>query len=95
MVGLLVALCSVDLLATIAHLDAGGSEANPWMDWLLQVGGVAGFACAKLLATGLGALVLLIHVRFPGVRSALIALVMVYAGLSVWHGVVAVDRWML
>jgi hypothetical protein len=85
-------LCSLDLLLTLVHLGAGGGEANPLMEVVLAGSGTAGFVLAKL---GLGlpaALFLLLHVRFRGVLWALQALVLVYAGLMVWHGVVAFDR---
>lgn len=95
-VGLFLAvllLSVVDLVLTFAHLGEGGEEANPVMAWFLNQGGDSGFVAAKFGATLVGATVLLLHVRFRGVRQALRGLVGIYLVLMLWHGVVALDRW--
>ncbi|MCA8956636.1 MAG: hypothetical protein KDC87_11225 [Planctomycetes bacterium] len=90
--GAIVLLSGVDLVLTLLHLQGGGDEANPAMAWALAAGGEGGFAWSKVLATGFGALVLLLHSRFPRVRGIMFALVVVYLGVMVWHAVVAFDR---
>lgn len=90
--GALLAMSAIDLLATLLHLHGGGTEANPLMAWTLVEGGATGFATAKLLATGVGALVLLLHVRFPGVRACLRMLVGLYGLVMLWHILVTWDR---
>lgn len=89
--GILV-MSGVDLWTTLLHLEFGGSEANPMLAWTYDAGGDLVFALVKVLATGLGAFALLVHVRFVGVRCALQVLVWIYALVMLWHAVVAVDR---
>ena len=87
-----VAMSTIDLLATLLHLADGGDEANPLMAAALSASGNAGFAVTKLLATAGGGVFLLLHVRFAGVRRALQLLVATYALVMLWHVVVAIDR---
>ena len=84
----LITLSLMDLVMTLAHLNAGGTEANPIMAWFVQHTGTVGFGVAKMSGTALGALLLLIHVRFKGVARILQLLVVGYLVLLVWHGVV-------
>ncbi len=88
----LVTLSLTDLILTLVHVNAGGAEANPVMAWFLAQGGAPGFSVAKLILTLGGALVLLVHIRFPGVRRILTGLVGVYLALIIYHGYVAWDR---
>lgn len=81
-----------DLVLTLVHLADGGEEANPIMAWLLDVGGVVGFAVGKLAMTGAAALFLLLHVRFRGTRFALWGLGVIYLGLMGYHAVAFLDR---
>ena len=88
-----VALASVlDLVLTIVHLRAGGSEANPVLAWLLAEYGEWVFGAVKLSMTTFGALFLLLHARFPLARLGLLLGAAVYAALLIWHGVVAAGR---
>lgn len=81
---MLVALCLADLLLTLDVLKRGGSEANPLMQWALDQG-VPVFVGLKLGLTLLGALVLLVRVRFRGIRVALVALLALYVALIGYH----------
>jgi hypothetical protein len=80
----LVGLCLADLLMTLDVLRQGGEEANPVMRWALDQG-VPVFAGLKLGVTLLGALVLLLRVRFRGMRAALGILLGLYLALIGYH----------
>jgi hypothetical protein len=80
----LLLLCIADLVMTLDVLQHGGSEANPIMRWALDLG-VPVFVALKLGLTLLGALVLLIRVRFRGMRAALVGLVVLYVALIGYH----------
>jgi len=82
--GVLV-LSLLDMAFTLFHLNAGGTEANPVMDFALQVGGHFGFKVVKILTTVLGLLVLLVHVRFKRVRTLLTFAFVVYSALFLFH----------
>ena len=81
-----------DLGLTILHLRAGGTEANPIMDWFLLHGGIPAFAGAKVALTTGPVLFLLLHARFRGTWPALIGLSVLYAVLLGYHAVAAWDR---
>jgi len=78
-------LSMLDLIFTLIHLDAGGREANPVMDWFLQVGGTDAFSVAKFLFTVIGLLVLLVHAKFDRVKSLLTFAFTVYGLLFFFH----------
>ena len=80
----LIGLCVADLLLTLDVLEKGGSEANPLMLWALEQG-VPVFVGVKLGLTLLGASVLLVRVRFRGIRVALAALLVLYVALIGYH----------
>lgn len=86
-VALLLLLCVADLLLTLDVLARGGEEANPVMRWALERG-TGTFVALKLGLTLLGALVLLVRVRFRWMRHALLGLVAAYVVLIGWHAVV-------
>lgn len=86
-VAALLALCVADLLLTLDVLERGGEEANPVMRWALERG-TGTFAALKLGLTLLGALVLLVRVRFRWMRQALLGLVAAYVLLLGWHAVI-------
>ncbi|MEM8884044.1 MAG: DUF5658 family protein [Planctomycetota bacterium] len=83
--GGVVVLSFLDLVFTLIHLQAGGREANPVMDYFLQTGGTDAFIIAKSLFTLLGVSVLLLHVRFDRVRFLLRMAFVLYAALFVFH----------
>ena len=83
-VAALLVLCIADLLLTLDVLRKGGSEANPLMQWALDQG-VPVFVGLKLGLTLLGALVLLVRVRFRGIRVALAVLLALYVALIGYH----------
>jgi hypothetical protein len=87
-----LALSVLDLGLTIAHLDAGGSEANPLLAAVLAGGGLLAFVAAKLGLTLMALFVLLLHTRFPLGRLGLTIGFTLYASLMAWHGVVAAAR---
>jgi len=82
--GVLV-LSVLDMVFTIVHLNAGGTEANPVMAWTLEWGGHGLFKAVKLATTLLGLVVLLVHVRFRKVKSLLTFAFLLYAGIFVFH----------
>ena len=82
--GVLV-LSFADLIFTLVHLSVGGKEANPVMDWFLQVGGTHGFTIAKTAFTLLGVSVLLLHIRFDRVKLLMRLAFALYLALFVFH----------
>ena len=52
-------LSLLDMVFTLIHLEAGGTEANPVMAWALEWGGHGGFKAVKIVTTVIGLLVLL------------------------------------
>ena len=83
-VGVLV-LSMLDMIFTIIHLNVGGVEANPVMEWVLSVGGQPMFIAVKIASTLIGLFVLLIHVRFTRVRPLLTFAFILYVGIFVFH----------
>lgn len=88
----LVLASVADLGLTLLHLQQGGTEANPIMDWFLVRGGTAAFVAAKLALTAVPAGFLLLHARFRGTKLALCGLAGMYAALLAYHAVAAWDR---
>ena len=78
-------LSVLDMVFTLVHLNAGGTEANPVMAWVLEWGGHDGFRWVKLAATFIGLAVLLVHVRFKRVRNLLTFAFLLYLGIFVFH----------
>jgi len=78
-------LSMLDLVFTLVHLDAGGKEANPVMDWFLTWGGTDAFSVAKILFTVVGLLVLLVHIKFDRVKGLMRFALGVYALLFLFH----------
>lgn len=83
---------SVDLGLTLLHLEGGGGEANPIMDWFLTLGGIPAFAAAKLVMTTVPVLFLLLHARFRGTWVALLGISAMYLALMGYHAIAAWDR---
>ena len=79
-----VLLSVADLTLTLTYLSLGGEERNPIMAAFLEHS-EASFIAVKFGVTVLGALFLLVHVKFRRVRKALIGLVVCYVGLIVYH----------
>lgn len=82
--GVLV-LSFADLVFTLVHLSVGGKEANPVMDWFLQIGGTHAFTIAKTVFTLLGVSVLLLHVRFERVKLLMRLAFTLYLALFIFH----------
>ncbi|HEX5136771.1 MAG TPA: DUF5658 family protein [Planctomycetota bacterium] len=78
-------LSLLDMVFTLVHLEAGGTEANPVMAWALEWGGHDGFKAVKIATTVIGLLVLLVHVRFRRVRALLTVAFLVYAAVFAFH----------
>jgi len=78
-------LSGLDLVFTLLHLGAGGTEANPVMAWFLDVGGIDAFTIAKTLFTLVGVCVLLLHARFHRVRTLFRAAATLYGLLFLFH----------
>jgi len=82
--GVLV-LSVLDMVFTIFHLNHGGTEANPVMAWMLDMGGQPLFMAVKLVSTFAGLFVLLVHVRFRRVKSLLTVAFVLYLGIFIFH----------
>ncbi|MHC4339544.1 MAG: DUF5658 family protein [Planctomycetota bacterium] len=89
--GILV-LSLLDMVFTLIHLEAGGTEANPLMAWTLAWGGNPAFTSVKLVSTLLGLFVLLIHVRFRRVKTLLGLAFALYAGIFLFHTYLSLVR---
>jgi len=84
---LVVALCGLDVLLTLDVIQRGGEEWNPVMRLALELG-VWPFVIIKLAITGIGALILLVRVRFRGMRVVLAGVALLYILLMGWHAYV-------
>jgi hypothetical protein len=83
----IILACTADLYLTLDYLRQGGEEWNPLMAHALELGeGV--FIGVKMGITVAGLLVLLLRVRFRGVRRALQVILLLYGGLLCWHAAV-------
>ncbi len=80
----LLLLTVTDALATLHILGKGGTELNPLMRSALEVGN-GYFLLSKLGISLVGATLILMHARFPGVRKALAGLLLLYGGVVVYH----------
>ena len=78
-------LSLLDMVFTIVHLNAGGTEANPAMAWILAVGGQQLFIVVKTASTFIGVFVLLVHVRFRRVRPLLTFAFLMYLAIFAFH----------
>ena len=73
-----------DAYFTMRWLDRGGREANPFMDFFLDIGPTA-FLLQKCLVVGFWLLLLLVHKNFRFARLGLYASLAVYFVLMVVH----------
>jgi len=80
-----------DALMTLLWLERGGREANPIMEFFLDIGPWA-FLVQKCLVVGLWLVILLIHKNFRLARIGLYSALVVYGTLMIVHfGIVAFD----
>jgi len=80
-----------DAFLTMLWLQRGGREANPIMDFFLDIGPGA-FLLQKCLVVGVWLVVLLVHKNFRFARLGLYASLVVYALLMIVHfGILAFD----
>lgn len=86
----LMVMSVLDSIFTLIIIERGGSEANPFMDILLQYS-VWAFVGFKMFLTGIPAIMLsatgnlMLFGRYRA-RSVLAALVGMYLGLMMYHG---------
>lgn len=73
-----------DALFTLLWLQRGGSEANPFMAFLLEIGEGA-FLLQKCIVVGIWLIVLLIHKNFRLARIGLYSLAGIYSLLILGH----------
>ncbi len=85
LVGGVLLFSLLDMIYTLIHLNAGGTEANPVMAWTLDWGGDTAFKAVKVVTTLVGLSVLLLHVRFRRVRTLLALTLALYMGVFVFH----------
>jgi hypothetical protein len=79
------ALCALDAVFTLLHLQRGGGEANPIMDVLIREAGAQPFIVLKCVVTNIGLVVLCLHKNFRYVKPVIASLLAIYAGLFVYH----------
>jgi hypothetical protein len=73
-----------DAFFTMLWLDRGGKEANPVMDFFLDIGPTA-FLIQKCIVVGAWLLVLLVHKNFRFARLGLHVSLLAYAALTFLH----------
>ena len=73
-----------DAFLTLLWLERGGEEANPIMDFFLDIGPGA-FLIQKCLVVGIWLVILLVHKNFRFARLGLYASLVVYAVLMLIH----------
>ena len=79
------ALCALDAVFTLLHLQRGGGEANPIMDALIQGAGARPFIVLKCIITNVGLVVLCLHKNFRYVKPVIASLLAIYGGLFLYH----------
>jgi len=89
LVGAILLACALDLVLTLDFIGRGGEEWNPVMAHALEHGDTV-FVLSKMGITCAGLLLLLMRVRFRGVRRALQVVFGLYLALMLWHGAVRV-----
>jgi hypothetical protein len=78
-----------DAFMTMLWLERGGREANPVMDFLLDIGPGA-FLAQKCILVGIWLVILLVHKNFRFARIGLYASLVTYAVLMIIHfGIIA------
>jgi len=78
-----------DAFMTMLWLERGGREANPIMDFFLDIGPGA-FLVQKCIVVGIWLVILLVHKNFRFARIGLYASLVVYAILMIVHfGIIA------
>ncbi|MEQ8764744.1 MAG: DUF5658 family protein [Planctomycetota bacterium] len=80
----LFVLCLSDGLMTLIHLQNGGVEENPIMDFFLRHG-MQTFLVVKLAATILGIVLLCLHKNYRFVRFLMGLLLVLYGALLGYH----------
>lgn len=74
----------LDALFTLVWVQRGGSEGNPLMAWILELGSSA-FLIQKTFVVGLWLLLLVVHKNFRLARLGLWALAGIYSLLILYH----------
>jgi len=74
----------LDAMFTLAHLSHGGRELNPFMEVLIRHGSGL-FVGIKLAVAGAGLCFLGLHKNFPLVRTGIVLLFLLYAGVIGYH----------
>jgi hypothetical protein len=73
-----------DAMFTLAWLQRGGAEANPFMDLLIRMGDSA-FLIQKCFVVGIWLLVLVVHKNFRIARVGMWMLLGLYAAIFAYH----------
>ncbi|MDM7917361.1 MAG: DUF5658 family protein [Candidatus Eisenbacteria bacterium] len=74
----------LDCAMTLSHVQRGGTELNPVMDWLLKRSDGL-FVGVKLAISALGLVFLGLHTKFPYARHGLVALYLLFLGVVGWQ----------
>ncbi|MFH1144809.1 MAG: DUF5658 family protein [Candidatus Eisenbacteria bacterium] len=80
----MLAFIVADTTSTLFILSRGGSEANPLMRWLLDMG-TNWFVSIKVGSGLLGFVILAVHCKFATARWLVLVLVAVYLVLALYH----------
>ncbi|MBD3334069.1 MAG: hypothetical protein GF355_00970 [Candidatus Eisenbacteria bacterium] len=74
----------LDAFLTLAHIERGGSEINPFMAFLIDAA-PATFVAVKLGLAAAGLFILGLHQNFPHVRKGIGVLFVVFFGVVLYH----------
>jgi len=80
----------IDAVLTLAHIQRGGTELNPFMAMLIDTAPAA-FISVKLGLSTLGLLFLGLHQNFPFVRKGVALLFAIFLGVVLYHAVLLIQ----
>ena len=86
-IGMLVAIFTLNILDaffTLRWLQLGGQEANPLMASIISLGDHV-FLIQKVFVVGVWLVILVVHKNFSVARTGLWSLLVLYAGLLIYH----------
>ena len=84
-VAAIIVLNILDAFYTMLFLSHGGIEMNPFVDWVLQTGGVWLFLLVKSVGIGLCVGFLTVTKNFTASRVGLVLVLAGYLALLCWH----------
>jgi hypothetical protein len=91
---LVMLLAALDVAFTLGHIEVGGCEMNPVMNWILFSFGKVAFVSCKMIFTGIGIFILVsMYDRFLFARVGFWGVLIGHVILLGYHIVLAVSHW--